>query len=91
MENLPSLDRFKRPTTKANSQRAEIISQFVDGYNANTNTRKASPRTIAVRLAHLSQQDLDAFLKQCKTARNFAAYFNWALKPQSCKPYSERK
>lgn len=37
-------------------------------------------RVIAVRVAHLSQTDCDAFLKQCERARNFGAYMNWALK-----------
>ena len=37
-------------------------------------------RVIAVRLSHLSEMDCDAFMKMCNKARNWGAYFNWALK-----------
>ena len=39
-------------------------------------------RVIAIRIAHLSDMDCDAFLKECYRARNFGAFFNWSLKAQ---------
>jgi hypothetical protein len=35
---------------------------------------------IAMLVAHVKTADLYPFLKDCQRARNFAAYFQWALK-----------
>jgi len=74
------LDNYK-PKSKANSERAALIEQFVE------ELRKEQPieaRFVAVKLAHVSTQDLYRFLSTCKDykARNqsFRKCFFGALK-----------
>jgi len=72
-----------KPVSKATSERAEWIGKFTDRLNADRGQYKPlTYKRVGVMLAHLSNQDLHAFWKQCEEARSFGAWFHYSLKPQ---------
>lgn len=63
-----------RPTVRSSRQHA--VSLFCDAMP------DMDARRVAVMLSHLRDVgDLHHFLKECGSKRNFAAYFQWALRP----------
>ena len=88
------LTNYKAPTLVENrldriaSERAEMLKKFLDRLNPErimSKRRAFDARFIAVKLAHIPTGDLYAFYQQCEKAKNFGAYFWWALKPQEKK------
>lgn len=58
----------KRETTITN-KRAWIVSQFVEEINQErfkTKYKPVSPRSIAIKLSHLSEFDMSYFLSECR-------------------------
>lgn len=68
----------------ARSERAEIIGKFTDTLNLERKGTKYPPLTyqrIAVKLSHLSLQDLYYLWSTCVDAKNFSQFFWYTLKP----------
>ena len=66
--------------TKATSERADVISQFIDRLNENLGGRKPfKPSFIAFKMAHMTLQQLYEFLASCKEANNFGKFWWWSL------------
>ena len=74
------LNNYK-PKSKANSERAALIEQFVEELRKE---RPIEARLVAIKLSHVPTQDLYRFLSTCKDykARNqsFGKCFFGALK-----------
>ncbi len=70
--------------TNINSERSEIISQFVEGINIErlgTKWEPITPRVVAVKLGHIkNKSDLYYFLKKCQNADSFGRCFFGCLK-----------
>ena len=87
MENLfqNALSRYEKPGKAPNSERADIIGQFVDGINRerkNTKWSPITPRAVAIKVGHLkTNADLYYLLSICKQAKSFGACFFGSLKP----------
>ncbi len=81
------LSNYKIPEkSSVNSERAEILKIFVDRINSERKEagyKKLPARVIAIKTSHLDLWDLKVFLGQCKEAKNFGAYFFFALRPRS--------
>lgn len=83
---LQSIERYKRPTTKANSRRATIIEQILQKVNteerAAAGFKKVTPARLGAMVAHLSTDELDAFYNEgVKHYKGpFSKYFFGALK-----------
>jgi hypothetical protein len=84
MERINSL-LFTQKTSKANSERAELVKYFVDNLRQK-NGKPFSARMIAIKLSHLSVQDLyymkSVFNDLAKTKGNESAqkWWWWSLK-----------
>lgn len=83
---IPSADTKLSPKHgNPSSERADYIEQFTERVNQSRRGAgfKILPaRAIAVKLAHLTIQDLHAFWKQCDRSANFSKTFWGALKPR---------
>lgn len=78
-----SMERFQMPTTKANSERAEVIEKFLNRINPGRTAagyKPITPARIGIMLAHVPTPDLHAFYKECDQANNFGALFHWKLR-----------
>lgn len=93
-ENFFSFADFKLPERKKNitNRRQSIIKDFVDAINLeryNTKFKPVTGKQIALRLAHLSEDDMYYFLSQCRKyklenkSHSFSKCFYGALK--TCK------
>lgn len=79
-----------------NSERAEIISQFVEEINnerEGTKWKPIHPRAVAVKLGHIKQKsDLYFFLKKCREYKankgSFSKCFWGSLKPKDAVRYN---
>ncbi len=77
--------RRTEPRKAFQSERAEYIFHLTEGVNrgrAHSAYPKLSPRVIAIKTAHLTIQDMHAFLKKCREADNFGRCFFGMLKPK---------
>jgi len=79
-------DYLKMPSIKkTNSERSELISFFVDTLR-NKNNKPFSAKMIAIKLSHLSLQDLRYMISVFKDAENrkgldyASKWFWWSLK-----------
>jgi hypothetical protein len=75
--------RFDKPTTKAASERADLIGQFqmrINQERIGTAWPEISARGVAVKIAHMPTADLYGFLKQCKEGSSFGKVFFGSLK-----------
>jgi hypothetical protein len=71
------------PGAGANSERAHLIGKFTDTLNSKRDGkryRKLTYAAVAVKLSHLSLQDLYYFWRYCEDAKNFSSCFWWSLK-----------
>jgi len=70
--------------SKINSERAELISKFLDRINSGRKGTQYKPMTargVAMKLAHVPTEDLWAFYRMCDTAKcGFGAAFFGSLK-----------
>jgi len=67
----------------ARSKRDDFISRFQERINAERLGTKFKPltaRVVALKVSHLTIQDLDYFWKQCDKADNFGKVFFGSLK-----------
>ncbi len=70
--NLFSKYKIETPK-KINSERAEIVSKFLDEINKERIGTKFKPMTgkrVAMKLAHVPTKDLYYFLSVCKDSKN---------------------
>jgi len=81
------IEKKQQIQTGANSERATVISIFVQEINkerTGTKFKQLSPKAIAIKLSHLKLQDLYTFLSLCRDYKNrqksFSRYFFGALK-----------
>lgn len=65
--------------TKATSERADLISQFVDEINKTSN-KVATFKQINGQLRFYNTHALYILLRQCKEASCFGAFFWWKIK-----------
>ena len=75
---------------KANSERAALISDFVERINLerlDTKFKPVIPRVIAIKTAHLSLPDLYYFFSVCKQSKSFGRTFFGSLKIDKQKRY----
>ena len=88
-----------KPVKKINSERAYVLSQFVERLNVNIGRKykvgevwkvqkELKPSFVAFKVSHLSMSDLYRFLSDCKSSKiGFEKYFHWALKVQPKKVF----
>lgn len=81
------INNEKELTKQCNSERSDVIRQFVEEINKErigTKYKPLSPKAVAIKLSYLKLQDLYTFLSLCKDYKNrqqsFSKYFFGALK-----------
>lgn len=75
--------RIPTEKDKITNERQDVVRQFVERLNAERDGikyKKLSPAAVAVKLSHLNVQDLYYFLRVCKDAKSFSAFFWYSLK-----------
>lgn len=68
--------RFQKPTTKATSERAELIERFVTKLNASRVASGYKPLTAgfyASKMSHIPTDELHFHYKQCEQAKSFSS------------------
>lgn len=105
MEELKNLKDFltlpEKPKFK--SERAELVSQFVEALNKPRQSFKPENKESSVKgykplsaafiaskmaMAGLkTTEDIRNFLSDCKKAKNFSAYWWWSMNPKNAKDY----
>jgi len=84
MKNISDLVKnYEVKKTKITNERQYILSLFEEEVNKareKAGYKPLSSKALAVKLGHLSTEDLKVFHSQCKNANNFNKYFWWALK-----------
>lgn len=76
--------RIEKPTTKANSERAELIERFVTRLNA-SRTGKYKPLSVAFyasRMSHIPTDELHAFYKKLDQSNSFCKLWWWHCNPK---------
>ena len=71
--------------TNIKSERAYYISLFLEKLNQSRLGTKYKPltaRCIAVKVGHISTDDLAGFYYDCEKEKNFSKYFWWAIRAQ---------
>jgi hypothetical protein len=77
--------RIEQPTTKANSERAELLERFVTRLN---NSRIAGgykplgPKFYATKMALIPTDELHMFYKELDSSKNFSALWWWKCNPK---------
>lgn len=77
--------RIEKPTTKATSERAELIERFVTRLN---NSRIAagykpySAKFVAMKMSHIETDELHAFYKKLDGSKNFCALWHYFCTPK---------
>lgn len=77
--------RDEIPISKANSERAALIEQFLARLNAErlgTEWKPLTARTIAIKVGHLKTHDLYYLFSICKDSKSFGKTFFGSLKPK---------
>lgn len=78
------MERFTKPTTKANSHRAELVEQFLTRLNPSrveAGYKALTPARLGMMLAHVQTDDLHAFYKSCEGYKGgFSRCFFGSLK-----------
>lgn len=77
-------DKYQKlETKKVNSERADLIQQFLLKVNQGREGTKYKPMTargIAVKLGHIPTKDLYFFIKKCEQSKCFSKCFWGSLK-----------
>ena len=74
------ISRFK-VKSKITNERQLVIKDFLDKLNLDRGTYKPlTARAVAIKLSHLSLDELKGFYGQCKNAKHFGKYFWWSLR-----------
>lgn len=79
------MSRFTTPKTKATSERAELVEQFVTRLNASRvagGYKKLSPGFYASKMSHIPTDELYFFLKKCQQAKNFSSCWWYFCNPK---------
>lgn len=76
--------RIQKPTTKATSERAELIERFVTRLNASrTGKYKPLPAAFyASRMSHIPTDELHAFFKKLDQSNSFCKLWWWHCNPK---------
>jgi len=86
MERITFTQPPQRPTSpvaQCNSERAEVIKTFLNRLNTErlgTKYKKLTAKFIAVKLGHLSLQDMHYLMKICERGDSFSKVFFGSLK-----------
>lgn len=104
MKSISSLFQTERQESKINSERADIIRQFVEKINLGRpctykdkngqlkKANKVTPKQIAVRVGHLKDNNtLYYLLSVCKSSDNFSKRFYWETRMYKPEQYPKRK
>jgi len=83
----PSFDfsRFSKPTTKATSERAELIERFVTKLNNSRiagNYKPLPPAFYATKMKLIPTDELHAFYKELDNSKNFCALWWYKCCPK---------
>jgi len=68
--------RIQKPTTKANSERAELLERFVTRLNGSrvaSGYKALGAGFYASKMAHIETEDLHAFYRKLEGAKNFSS------------------
>ena len=68
--------RLQKPTTKANSERGELIERFVTRLNASRvagGYKALGAGYYASKMSHIATEDLYPFYKKLESARSFSS------------------
>ena len=79
------LNRFTKPTSKANNNRASLIEPFVKRLNASRIQSGYKPYTaafIASKMAYIETDELHAFYKKLSDSNNFGALWHYYCMPK---------
>jgi nucleoside diphosphate kinase len=77
--------RIAKPTTKANSERAELLERFVTRLNASRVAGGYKPlgaKFYAMKMSHIETDELHAFYKKLDSARNFSSLWYYYCVPK---------
>ena len=77
--------RFEKPTTKANSERASLIEPFVKRLNDSRRVggyKPYSAKYVAMKMSHITTDELDFFYKKLEQSPNFCAIWHWHCVPK---------
>ena len=77
---------FQVKPSKANSERALIISDFLEKINSErkgTKYKQLEPKAVAIKVSHIPTNELRDFYAQCLRSKSgFSKCFFGALKPR---------
>lgn len=77
------LERYTKPTTKANSERAELLEKFLNRLNpprVEAGYKPLSAARLGMMLAHVPTEDLYPFYRECEQAKSFGKLFHYKLR-----------
>lgn len=75
--------KYQQPTTKATSERAEILEKFLNRLNpgrVQAGYKPYTPARLGMMLAHVPTKDLYPFYRECESAQHFSKLFHWKLR-----------
>lgn len=78
--------RIEKPTTKANSERAELIERFVTRLNNSRIAGGYKPlgaKFYATKMALIPTDELHMFYKELDNSKNFSALWWWKCNPKN--------
>lgn len=78
-------ERFQKPTTKATSERGELVERFVTRLNASrerSGYKPLPPGFYGSKMSHIATDELYAFYKRCEEAKSFSALWWWTCAPK---------
>jgi len=73
-------DRFQKPITKANSERASLLEPFIERLQRDARLAGYKPMSkarICMLMAYIATEDLYAFHKKLTESPNYGAIWNW--------------
>lgn len=79
------LERYSRPTTKATSERAELIERFVTRLNDSRVASGFKPLTAAFyasKMSHIETDELLFFYKKLDNMKSFSSGWWWHCNPK---------
>lgn len=80
--------RIVQPTTKANSERAELLERFVTRLNSSRVAGGYKPLGAgfyASKMSHIDTEDLHAFYKKLEGGKNFSSLWYYYCAPKKPK------
>jgi hypothetical protein len=77
--------RIEQPTTRATSERAELLERFVTRLNNSRIAGGYKPlgaKFYAMKMSHIETDELHAFFKKLDSARNFSSLWYYFCCPK---------